>query len=47
MIRPLRRAHLRIWIVIAAVLPFLFAASLIVRRSTTPVNADLHWEKYK
>ena len=47
MIRPLRRVHLRIWIVLAVLLPVLLAASLIVRQTTTPVNPDLRWERFK
>jgi len=47
MIEPLRRAHFRIWIVLSVLLPILYAASLIVRRPTTPKNPNVHWEKYK
>ena len=47
MIQPLRRAHLRIWIVLAVVLYAVFAAGLLARRETTPRNPDLHWEKYR
>lgn len=47
MIKPLRRSHFRIWIVLSAVLSALFAAGLIVHRPTTPKNPNLHWEKYK
>jgi hypothetical protein len=45
MIQPLRRAHFRIWLVLAVVLYALFLAGLIVRRSTTPLNPNVHWEK--
>jgi hypothetical protein len=45
MIRPLRRAHRRIWIVLAVLLPFLYAAGLLARRSTMPRNPELHWEQ--
>jgi len=44
MTRPLRRAHLTIWILLAVLLPILFAAAMAVRRATTPPNPDLHWE---
>jgi hypothetical protein len=47
MIQPLRRSHLWIWIAIAALLPVLFTAGVIVRRDTTPTNPDVHWEKLK
>jgi hypothetical protein len=47
MIRPLRQAHLRIWIVLAMVLPVLFVGSLIVRQHTTPRNPELQWERSK
>jgi len=47
MIEPLRRSHLRIWVVLSALLSVLFAAGLIVRRPTTPKNPNVHWEKYK
>jgi hypothetical protein len=44
MIQPLRRAHYRIWIVLALMMYALLIAGLLVRRSTTPRNPDLHWE---
>ena len=44
MIRPLRRAHLRLWTVLPLLLYGLLIAGLWVRRSTTPVNPALHWE---
>jgi hypothetical protein len=47
MIRPLRKAHLRIWIVLAVVLPVLLVGSLIVRQETTPTNPELRWERFK
>ena len=47
MIQPLRRAHFRIWIVLAVILFAVFVAGLRVRRSTTPVNPNLHWEQYR
>ena len=45
MIQPLRRAHLRIWIVLSAILYTVFAAGLLARRSATPRNPNLHWER--
>ena len=47
MTRPLRRAHRWIWLFIALLLPAVFITGLLVRRSTTPMNQDLHWERYK
>ncbi len=47
MIQPLRRAHFAIWIVLPAILAVLFCAGLILRRSTTPVNTNVHWGMYK
>jgi hypothetical protein len=47
MTRPLRRAHLRIWLVLAIVLPALFILALSARRGTTPINPGFHWEMYK
>jgi hypothetical protein len=44
MIQPLRRAHLRIWIVLAGILYAVFVAGLLARRTTTPRNPNLHWE---
>jgi hypothetical protein len=45
MIRPLRRAHFRIWLVLAVVLYSVLLTGLIVRRSTTPRNLNVHWEQ--
>ena len=45
MIQPLRRAHFRIWLVLAVVLYAVFVAALLARRSTTPLNSNLHWEQ--
>jgi len=45
MIRPLRRAHFRIWLVLAVVLYAVLLAGLTVRRSTTPRNPNVHWEQ--
>jgi hypothetical protein len=47
MIRPLRRAHFRIWVAMAVVLYTVFIASLLVRRTSTPPNPNLHWEQYR
>jgi hypothetical protein len=47
MIAPLRRAHYRIWLVLAVALYAVFIAGLLCRRSTTPPNAGLHWERYR
>ena len=44
MTRPLRRAHARIWLILAILLPVLFVAGLLVRQPTTPSNPDFHWE---
>ncbi len=47
MIRPLRRAHFRIWIVLTAALYAIFAAGLLARRDTTPRNRGVDWEKLR
>lgn len=47
MIRPLRRAHRRLWLLLAVLLPALFVAGLWARRTTTPANPDLLWERYR
>jgi hypothetical protein len=47
MIAPLRRAHYRLWLVLAAVIYAIFIAGLIARRTTTPPNPGLHWEQYR
>jgi hypothetical protein len=47
MIAPLRRAHFRIWPLLAIVLYILFAAGLLVRRDATPRNSGWHWEQYR
>jgi hypothetical protein len=44
MIRPLRRAHRLVWIVLAVVLPSILIAGLIARRETAPANPGLHWD---
>jgi len=47
MTRPMRRAHLRIWLVLAIVLPGLLILAVSARRGATPVNPGLRWEMYK
>jgi hypothetical protein len=47
MIQPLRRAHFRIWLVLAVVLYTVFVTGLMARRSTTPRNANVHWEQLR
>ena len=47
MIAPLRRAHYRIWLVLAIALYAVFIAGLFSRRTTTPPNAGLQWERYR
>ena len=44
MIQPLRRAHFRIWVVLALLLYGVFLTGLLARRTTTPTNPALHWE---
>jgi hypothetical protein len=39
--------HLRIWVVLALALCTLLIAGLLVRRTSTPPNANLHWEQYR
>lgn len=47
MIQPLRRAHSRIWVVLALLLCAVFVASLMARRTTTPPSPTLHWENLR
>ncbi len=47
MIRPLRRNHLRIWVVLPFLLYALLIAGLCARRSTTPANTAIQWERYR
>ena len=47
MIRPLRRAHFRIWVALALLLYAVFVAGLLARRTTTPPNSTLHWEQLR
>ena len=43
MTQPLRRAHRRILIVLAVVLPAAFVAGLAARKPLPPANPGLHW----
>jgi hypothetical protein len=47
MIQPLRRAHFRIWVLLALLLYAVFLAGLMARRATTPSNPTLHWERLR
>jgi hypothetical protein len=47
MTRPLRRAHLRIWITLAVLLPVLLVTAVAARRTTTPRNSDMVWERIR
>jgi hypothetical protein len=47
MIQPLRRAHFRIWVALAALLWVIFLAGLLARRTTTPPNPALRWEEVR
>ena len=47
MIAPLRRAHYRIWLVLAVALYTVFIAGLLSRRTTTPPNTGVQWERYR
>jgi hypothetical protein len=47
MTAPLRRAHYRIWLVLAIALYAVFIAGLLSRRTTTPPNGGVHWERYR
>lgn len=47
MIQPLRRAHFRIWLVLAVLLYAVFTSGLLARRSATPPNASLNWGQYR
>jgi hypothetical protein len=47
MTQPLRRAHFRIWVVLALVLYAVLIGGLLARRSTTPPNPNLNWEQYR
>jgi hypothetical protein len=47
MIRPLRRAHFRIWLALSICLYALFVAGLLARRAAAPPNPQLQWEQYR
>ena len=47
MIQPLRKAHLRIWMALAVLLAILFTRALAARRSTTPPNRGIYWERFR
>ena len=47
MIQPLRRAHFRIWVVLTLLLYVVFLAGLLARRTTTPPNPSLQWERLR
>jgi hypothetical protein len=44
MTKPLRRIHAAIWLALPILLFTIFVASLVARRTTTPMNPALHWE---
>lgn len=47
MTAPLRRAHGFTWIALTILLPLLIVAALQSRKDTTPVNANVHWERLR
>jgi hypothetical protein len=47
MTRPLRRLHFRIWLALLVFLVAVFSASLIARKTTTPVNSSFHWQELR
>jgi hypothetical protein len=47
MIRPLRGAHFWIWLVLAAAMYAVFVAGLVARRTSNPMNSNLHQEQYR
>jgi len=47
MTRPLRSAHRRIWSVLPLVVALVVIAGVMARRTTTPPNANLRWERIK
>ena len=47
MIQPLRRAHFRIWVVLALLLYAVCLFGLLARRTATPRNPTLHWEQLR
>jgi hypothetical protein len=44
-IQPLRRAHRWIWLALSLLLPAVFIAGIAARRSTTPPNSGLSWDR--
>jgi hypothetical protein len=44
---PLRRWHLRIWLLLAVLLPLVLIAGLAGRKDTTPRNPNFDWEKLR
>jgi hypothetical protein len=47
MSRSLRETHLRIWMVLAAILAAIFTTALIIRKPSPPQNPGLFWERYR
>ena len=47
MTRPLRRAHLRIWVMLAVLLYAVFLGGLLARHGATPQNPNLNWVQYR
>lgn len=45
--RPLRKAHLAVWMLLPLLLAAVLTLSLRARRPTTPVNRGLHWESLR
>jgi hypothetical protein len=42
-----RRSHLRIWVVLAVLMTAVFVAGLAARRTATPANSGLVWERLR
>ena len=47
MIAPLRRNHFRAWMAISLFLAISFVVSLSLRRSKTPPNQGIRWDRVK
>lgn len=47
MIRPLRKAHRWIWMILSLLLPAIVVAGLAARRPTTPANPGFDWVRYR
>lgn len=47
MIRPLRRSHRYIWILLGFLLPALLFFALAARRTSTPTNPNVNWESFQ